>query len=154
MKSSTPQTVQKYDSKRWLVPMNERVTTNDEGVAEYEYDDVLVEADNAADAAIKAQKSVIQTELDERKEAFFNELLEANMHLASAKAYKECESRYDSIGKVVNPDEGEYINPIRYTQGMAVVQGKWYTDGDDIWEALKDGVPASFSDKEYFDIVS
>lgn len=27
----------------WLIPYNERVTTNEEGVTEYEYDEVMVE---------------------------------------------------------------------------------------------------------------
>ena len=43
MKSSVKQSVQKYDSKHWLVPINERVSTNSEGDTEYEYDEVVVE---------------------------------------------------------------------------------------------------------------
>ena len=59
MKSSNKQSVQKYDKKRWLVPMNEFVTTNDEGVTEYEYNEVIVESENAEDAIIKAKLAQI-----------------------------------------------------------------------------------------------
>lgn len=36
--------------------------------------------------------------------------------------------------------------------GMSVTTGLWYTDGENVREAIKDGVPASLEDKEYFDI--
>lgn len=61
--------------------------------------------------------------------------------------------------EVVDPNyvpshEGTYIDPIIYTEGMSVVTGLFYTDGEDIWEAIKDGIPANFSDAEYFDIIA
>lgn len=59
MKSSNKQEVQKYDDTRWLVPFNEKVTTTEEGVVEYEYDEVIIEADNAEDAIINAKLAQI-----------------------------------------------------------------------------------------------
>lgn len=60
--------------------------------------------------------------------------------------------------EVRNPDyqpsqSGTYIDPVVYVQGMTVEAGKWYTDGADIWEALKSGLPSGFDDPEYFDII-
>lgn len=50
---------------------------------------------------------------------------------------------------------GDYLNPIMYTEGMTVESGKWYTSEDEnIWEAIKDGVPTGFDDTEYFDIIT
>lgn len=50
-------------------------------------------------------------------------------------------------------DGTDYTKPITWTAGMAVVTGLWYTDGEDIWDAIKDGVPASFADREFFGII-
>ena len=50
-------------------------------------------------------------------------------------------------------DGTDYTKPITYKVGMSVEKGLWYTDGSDVWEALKDGTPLSFADTEYFDIV-
>ena len=49
--------------------------------------------------------------------------------------------------------EGDYLNPIQYQEGMEVTKGLWYTDGASIWEAVKNGVPSGFDDKNYFDII-
>lgn len=65
MKSSHKQSVQKYDNNHWLVPMNEKVTTNDEGVTEYEYDEVIVEAvdyPSIVTAIIRSRYSADQVE--------------------------------------------------------------------------------------------
>ena len=48
---------------------------------------------------------------------------------------------------------GDYVNPIQYKGGMSVESGLFYTDGDNIWEAVKTGIPVSFEDTEYFDII-
>lgn len=70
---------------------------------------------------------------------------------------------YDTTGvimweEVPDPDysepEGSYTNPIQYAAGMTVNTGKWYTDGENVWEALKNGVPLGFDDPEYFDIIT
>lgn len=53
-----------------------------------------------------------------------------------------------------NGPTGTYIDPFRYETGMAVTTGLWYTDGDNIWEAIADGVPSGFDDAEYFDIIA
>lgn len=48
---------------------------------------------------------------------------------------------------------GTYLDPIPYVEGMSIEEALWYTDGDNIWEALKNGTPVNFSDREYFDII-
>lgn len=70
---------------------------------------------------------------------------------------------YSSSGSFVweyVPDEnytpshsGDYIDPIPYVEGMTVMTGNFYTDGSDIWEALKNGTPVDFTDRDYFDII-
>lgn len=50
-------------------------------------------------------------------------------------------------------DGTDYLKPITYSVGMTVHTGLWYTDGDDIWEAIADGIPTDFTDKDYFDII-
>lgn len=50
-------------------------------------------------------------------------------------------------------EDGSYLHPFTYTDGMEVAAGMFYTDGEDIWEAIKDGTPSSFADEEYFDII-
>lgn len=62
--------------------------------------------------------------------------------------------------EVVDPDyvpvnDGtDYTRPIMFSDGMSITTGLWYTDGEDVWEAIKDGVPeGGFNDREYFDII-
>lgn len=50
-------------------------------------------------------------------------------------------------------DQGSYLNPIPYVDGMYVKPTKWYTDGDNIWEAIQYGMPNGFDDTQYFDII-
>lgn len=50
-------------------------------------------------------------------------------------------------------DGTDYLCPITYIPGMEITIGLWYTDGEDIWEAIKDGIPQDFNDKNYFDII-
>lgn len=53
---------------------------------------------------------------------------------------------------------GDYLNPITYNVGDTVEEGKFYhevgegKDAELIWEAIKSGTPADFTDTEYFDI--
>lgn len=61
--------------------------------------------------------------------------------------------------EVVDPDynptgSGTYVDPYVYEDGMTVEIGMWYTDGDNIWEAIKTGIPTGFDDSEYFDIIT
>lgn len=49
-------------------------------------------------------------------------------------------------------DGTDYTKPVVWKAGMSVTTGLWYTDGENVREAIKDGVPASLEDKEYFDI--
>lgn len=51
-------------------------------------------------------------------------------------------------------DGSDYTKPITYKEGMSVIKSAWYTDGTDIWECIKTGTPSSFSDTEYFDIIT
>lgn len=52
--------------------------------------------------------------------------------------------------------EGDYLHPIAYEQGAAVEAGKWYyTDDPELpREAIASGIPASFDDAEFFDIIA
>lgn len=57
-------------------------------------------------------------------------------------------------GEAENFNDGtDYLYPITWKPGMRVSIGLWYTDGADVWEAIKDGVPTDFTDREYFDII-
>lgn len=48
---------------------------------------------------------------------------------------------------------GDYVNPISFTEGMAVEAGKFYKfDDDNIWECIKSGKGSYTS--EYFDIIN
>lgn len=64
----------------------------------------------------------------------------------------------DSVIEVEKKDasemeKGDFLNPLLYSVGMSVEIGKWYTDGEDLWEAIQSGVPANFEDTQYFDII-
>ncbi len=50
-------------------------------------------------------------------------------------------------------DGSDYTKPITYEVNMEATEGLWYTDGDNTWECIKSGTPASFDDKEYFDVI-
>lgn len=49
--------------------------------------------------------------------------------------------------------DGTFFNPIQYEDGISVETGKWYTDGENFWEAIQSGVPESFEDRNYFEII-
>lgn len=73
-------------------------------------------------------------------------------------AATECvqlKAKYDSIGKLINPDLGDYLHPIHYEVGMSVEKGKWYfTDDPELpHEAIENGVSEGFYDRGYFDFV-
>lgn len=51
-------------------------------------------------------------------------------------------------------DGTNYLRPITYIVGMTVVNGLWYTDGENIWEATQTGIPFDFSDTNYFEIIT
>ena len=74
-----------------------------------------------------------------------------------AQEYVGLMEQYDGVGKVVEGTQpaGDYLNPIPYTNGMAVEVDKFYytTDKELPHEAMKDGVPTDFNDREYFDYV-
>lgn len=54
---------------------------------------------------------------------------------------------------------GEYLDPILWQSGMAVQNGLWYWLNEEEYgidlphEAVRDGVPKDFDDREYFDFV-
>lgn len=58
------------------------------------------------------------------------------------------------VYEVVKPELplGDYVHPIRFVPGMTVQNGLWYTDGEDIWEALQDGAAESL-DAPWFDVI-
>lgn len=64
----------------------------------------------------------------------------------------------ESVTEVVKVDNaempsGDYLNPIRYIGGMDVEVGKFYTDGEDVWECVKGGTPDGFGDKAFFEVI-
>lgn len=63
----------------------------------------------------------------------------------------------DGVYEVVkeDPGTGDYTNPIKYEQGMSITKYLWYylDDKDIPHEAIKEGVPFSFYDRNYFDFV-
>ena len=50
-------------------------------------------------------------------------------------------------------EDGTYLHPFTYQDEMEVVEFLWYTDGENIWECIKSGIPSGFNDGEYFDII-
>lgn len=60
----------------------------------------------------------------------------------------------DENGNVVKPDlpTGDYTKPIVFVAGMNIQQGLFYTDGNDVWEALVSESADSFT-KPWFDVV-
>ena len=50
-------------------------------------------------------------------------------------------------------EDGTYLDPILFEEGMYVITDLWYTDGEDIWECIKEGYPRYFADKEFFDVI-
>lgn len=47
----------------------------------------------------------------------------------------------------------DYSYPIIWIEGMEVVSGLWYTNGEDIWAAIASGIPANFEDTNFFNII-
>lgn len=50
-------------------------------------------------------------------------------------------------------DGTDFLRPITWVNGMEIIAGLWYSDGIETWEAIKNGIPRDFTDKEYFDII-
>lgn len=63
----------------------------------------------------------------------------------------------DELGKAMQTEEGTGTleDPYKgWKVGDSVEAGKWYqTEDGYLWEAIKSGMPASSTDKEYFDVV-
>ena len=49
---------------------------------------------------------------------------------------------------------GTYLKPIEFIDGMEVVKDYFYTDTENIWEAISTGYPESFNDPNFFDIIT
>lgn len=97
-------------------------------------------------ATVKAERDAIRAELEQLGQAVAEEGYDVT---------KTAEGVYVVTKTPVEElPEGDYLHPITYTEGMTVVTGKWYTDGEDIWDASKDGVPTGFDDAEYFNIIT
>lgn len=66
----------------------------------------------------------------------------------------------DELGKLQQTatGAGTPFDPIKFWKpGQRVEQGLWYQCLDAsgyIWEAIKSGIPASDTDREYFDVVA
>ena len=106
----------------------------------------------------------------EQLQAVYTDIIEKNKTIEEQGAkIKELEQTISKSGYKIVPDsnccftlvkdetavvpEGDYLNPVQYQKGMEVTKGLWYTDGASIWEAVKNGVPSGFDDKNYFDII-
>lgn len=62
----------------------------------------------------------------------------------------------DPDGSTDDHDGSDYTKPAYYTVGDTVAKGLWYCVVSDpalVYECIKDGVPTSFTDTEYFDVV-
>lgn len=62
----------------------------------------------------------------------------------------------DPDGSTDDHDGSDYTKPAYYTVGDTVTKGLWYCVVSDpalVYECIKDGVPTSFTDTEYFDVV-
>lgn len=75
-----------------------------------------------------------------------------------SKSGYEVKQTADNVFELVEAEteqvsDGDYTRPYIYENEMTVETGKFYTDGENIWEAILDGVPAGFGDKRYFDII-
>lgn len=65
-----------------------------------------------------------------------------------------------NVQEIIKKDDedmptGDYLNPIRYVQGMAITVGLWYflEDKDLPHEAIASGIPNDFYDTGYFDYI-
>lgn len=110
------------------------------------------EAEKAEQEKEEAQKDILDmvsvSYEDSDKEGYKYKVYKLG-DLTIKKEYVQIESE-----TATENDGSDYIKPITYTTGMTVTKGLWYTDGSDVWECIKDGTPTSFSDTEYFNIVS
>lgn len=97
----------------------------------------------------------------ERIDATLERMEELEPKLNALFEYQGLTVREVSTGvfEVVKPTaedmpSGDYLNPIRWVEGMSVETGKfyWYDDKDLPAEALKSGVALAWN-KEWFDIV-
>lgn len=54
-----------------------------------------------------------------------------------------------------DPDapDGTFIKPYAFAPGMTVELGKFYTDGEDIWECVQAGVADAFT-APWFDVIA
>lgn len=67
----------------------------------------------------------------------------------------------DNVTEVIKKDDSEmpsgtYLHPIKYVNSMSVTAGLWYylDDVELPYECIKSGVPVSFKDTEFFDVIS
>lgn len=67
-------------------------------------------------------------------------------------------ARVDELGKIIQTvtGNGTDFDPYKtWVPGTEVHAGDWWmTEGGYLWQALKDGVPASETDLEYWDVVA
>lgn len=66
-------------------------------------------------------------------------------------------NQIDELGKVIQTTtgNGSWQDAFKtWKEGMEVHVGEWWVTHDDyLWEAIKDGVPSSSTDREYWDVV-
>lgn len=103
-----------------------------------------IERINATVAKMEELEQAITTTTEPSDKAGFNFIV---TRLGDAEIRRE----YVEDTDFVMPT-GDYLNPIRWVEGMTVEQGKfyWYEDKDLPLEALKSGTPTKWAD-EYFE---
>lgn len=101
----------------------------------------VTDSEKQTKEALKAEEVTTELTIAERLDAL-------------EKKYTEL---YNSIGKLVQTKDGDgtAFNPFKtWMKGTEVHSGEWWqTEDGYLWEAIKDGVPSSSTDKEYWDIV-
>ncbi len=110
----------------------------------------------------KTDEEIKKYELQKKKQSQLLDLISITEEASDKKGYKwriykigdlEVKKEYIEIPTEEN-DGSDYTTPITYKVGMEVTKGLWYTDGTDTWECIKDGMPLSFEDTDYFDVIS
>lgn len=141
-------------------------TYTEEELAEMEANRQAEEARKAElkkQAEEDAQRATLTMELEGTTESFLI-ALEEYFIVNGSDALKEIAGQRkaireerDAIGKVVQSAQGSgtMADPFKvWKEGMSVKANDWWMTQDGyLWMAIKDGVPASSTDKEYWDVV-
>lgn len=104
-------------------------------------------ADKITIENLLARISQLETDVSGMAEKVGYKLMKAGETEAGSEIYE-----YEKTGE--SAPDGDYLNPILFRNGMKVTKGLFYTDSEDIWEAVKDGTPKNFMDTEFFEVIT